>query len=44
MRLLGMGAADIGVEALDAVDEAVRRQEFERAVDGRRRRVADAIS
>src|SRR5712692_5615275 len=31
------GAADIGVERFDAMDEAVLDQEFERAIDGGRR-------
>ena len=38
MRLAGMAAADEGVHALDAVDQAVLDQEVERAIDGGRRR------
>src|SRR5262249_28983234 len=47
MALVGIGAADIGVERFDAVDEAVLDQELERAIDGGRLRahtlLAEAI-
>ena len=38
MGFARMAAADEGVHALDAVDQAVLDQEIERAVDGGRRR------
>ena len=41
MSLVGLGAADEGVAGFDAVDEALRDEELEGAVDGRRLR-ADA--
>src|SRR5687768_13347063 len=40
MVAVGMRAADIGVEAGDAVHQPVRNEEIERAIDGRRRDAA----
>ncbi len=36
LRTQHMGAADEGGQPLDLVDETLRRQEFERAIDRRR--------
>ena len=41
VRLVGHGAADEGVQAVDAMDEAVAHQKIQGAVDGRR---SDAVA
>ena len=41
--LMGMGTGDIGIAALDLVDETMRHQEIERPIDGDRRRPRPVI-